>query len=100
MDRFLERLGEGRRFDIVEMGTNETIKQAVMAGLGIAIISGHTCTLELRDRRLDALYVPGLPIMRQWFLVSRRDKTPTASTLLFKDFVFAARAELFPTISP
>ncbi|MBM3606327.1 MAG: hypothetical protein FJX25_16870, partial [Alphaproteobacteria bacterium] len=36
----------------VEMGTNETIKQAVIAGLGIALISQHTCTEELRAGRL------------------------------------------------
>ena len=51
------------------MGTNETIKQAVMAGLGIALISGHTVVEELRQRRLVALPIEGLPIVRHWFLI-------------------------------
>ena len=42
MTRYLDRIGEGTPYRSVEMGTNETIKQAVMAGLGVAIISvGH-----------------------------------------------------------
>ena len=41
---FSRTIGGGRTFDIVEMGANETIKQSVMAGLGVAIISAHTCT--------------------------------------------------------
>ena len=69
MSRFLDRIGEGRPVRTSEMGTNETIKQAVMAGLGIALISQHTVMEELRQRRLVALPIEGMPIVRQWFLV-------------------------------
>jgi DNA-binding transcriptional LysR family regulator len=69
MARFLDRIGEGRPVRTTEMGTNETIKQAVMAGLGIALISQHTVMEELRQRRLVALPIEGMPIVRQWFLV-------------------------------
>ena len=69
MNRFLDRIGEGRLVRTVEMGTNETIKQAVMAGLGLALLSEHTMTEELRHRRLVALPMEGMPIVRQWFLV-------------------------------
>ena len=69
MSRFLDRIGEGRPVRTIEMGTNETIKQAVMAGLGIALISQHTVMEELRHRRLVALPIEGMPIVRQWFLV-------------------------------
>ena len=44
-----------RAFEVVEMGTNETIKQSVMAGLGIAIISAHTCLTEIADGQLITL---------------------------------------------
>ena len=56
-------------FDIVQMGSNETIKQAVMAGLGIAFLSLHTVMDELAHGRLALLHAPGLPILRRWFLV-------------------------------
>lgn len=57
-----------------EIGSNETIKQAVMAELGIAVISAHTIAAEVADRRLVILDVIGLPIVRQWFVVKHRDK--------------------------
>ena len=58
----------------MEMGSNETIKQAVMAGMGIALLSAHTVAAELADGRLVALDVAGLPVVRQWFVVRSRDK--------------------------
>jgi LysR family transcriptional regulator, low CO2-responsive transcriptional regulator len=45
----------------MEIGSNETIKQAVMAGMGIALLSAHTIAAELRDGRLAVLDVAGLP---------------------------------------
>ena len=50
------------------MSSNETIKQAVIAGLGIAFISAHTVATELDERRLVTLDVEGLPVVRQWFV--------------------------------
>lgn len=73
--RWLDDMGQGRLFDTIEMDSNETIKQAVMAGMGIALLSEHTVMQELTDGRLRSLDVPGLPIMRSWFLVYRSDKT-------------------------
>jgi DNA-binding transcriptional LysR family regulator len=67
----------------MEIASNETIKQAVMAGLGIAFISAHTVAVEIADGRLVPLDVAGLPIMRQWFVVKRSDRTllPAAAAL-------------------
>ena len=62
--RWLDQTGKGYPFDTVEMDSNETIKQAVMAGMGIALLSQHTVLQELADGRLVGLKVPGLPIMR------------------------------------
>lgn len=69
MTRYLDAQAEGRVFDLVQMGSNETIKQAVMAGLGLAFLSLHTVTDELRHGRLALVQAPGLPLVRQWFLV-------------------------------
>ncbi len=52
--------------------SNETIKQAVMAGMGIAVISRHTIGLELALGLVRTLPVQGFPVMRSWFVVRRR----------------------------
>ncbi|MBO4225461.1 LysR family transcriptional regulator [Bradyrhizobium neotropicale] len=66
------------------MDSNETIKQAVMAGLGIAFISQHTVFHELEEGRLVVLKVAGLPVMRQWHAIRRADKIllPPAQAML------------------
>jgi LysR family transcriptional regulator, low CO2-responsive transcriptional regulator len=63
--------------------SNETIKQAVMAGLGIALLSAHTTAAELADGRLVALDIDGLPAMREWFVVRHAEKRllPAAAAL-------------------
>lgn len=83
MTRFLDQIGNGQPYRRIEMGTNETIKQAVIAGLGIALISQHTVTAELESRRLVALRSKGLPILRQWFLIHPRAARlpPAAATI-------------------
>jgi DNA-binding transcriptional LysR family regulator len=55
----------------MEMTSNETIKQAVMAGLGLGFLSLHTVRTELASGRLVLLDVIGLPLRRQWYLVRR-----------------------------
>jgi DNA-binding transcriptional LysR family regulator len=52
--------------------SNETIKQAVMAGMGIAVISRHTIGLELALGLVRLLPVEGFPVLRAWFVVRRR----------------------------
>jgi LysR family transcriptional regulator, low CO2-responsive transcriptional regulator len=59
----------------MEIGSNETIKQAVIAGLGISFISAHTVAWEIADGRLTALKVKGLPIVRKWHVVRMREKS-------------------------
>jgi len=67
----------------LEFGSNETIKQAVMAGMGIAVISAHTVAAELKEKRLVALDVKGTPINRKWFVVKHANKRflPSAQAL-------------------
>lgn len=78
------------------MSSNETIKQAVIAGLGIAFISAHTVATELDERRLVTLDVDGLPVVRQWFALSRKDKVlmPPARAML--EFLGAKGAQFLP----
>ena len=67
----------------MQMSSNETIKQAVMAGLGIAFISGHTIEAEIASGRLTILDIIGLPIIRQWQIVHLRQRRlmPAVKTL-------------------
>jgi LysR family transcriptional regulator for metE and metH len=78
------------------MSSNETIKQSVIAGLGIAFISAHTVATELDERRLVTLDVEGLPVIRQWFVLARKDKVllPPAQAML--DFLSAKGAQFLP----
>ena len=87
----LEQLG-------TEMGSNETIKQAVMAGLGVAFISAHTIEQELQLGRLVILDVVGMPIRRQWFAVSRSDRTQSPAMRIFQQFLTREGAQYLPVI--
>jgi LysR family transcriptional regulator, low CO2-responsive transcriptional regulator len=81
-----------------EMGSNETIKQAVMAGLGIAFISAHTIEQELQLRRLVILDVEGMPITRQWYGVSRMDRSTSPALQAFNTFLLREGASYLPTV--
>ncbi len=87
----------GRLDDLgVEMGSNETIKQAVMAGLGIAFISAHTIASEVETGRLVILDVVGMPIRRQWFAVMRTDRAISPAMAAFHDFLMRTGARYLP----
>jgi LysR family transcriptional regulator, low CO2-responsive transcriptional regulator len=58
----------------IEMASNETIKQAVMAGMGVSLLSRHTIGLEVSVGLLSILQVKGLPVLREWFVVHRESK--------------------------
>jgi DNA-binding transcriptional LysR family regulator len=70
----------------IEIGSNETIKQGVMAGLGIALISAHTVAFEVQTGRLAIIKVAGLPIRRKWFIARHANKTVLPALKAFWDF--------------
>ncbi|PLU82217.1 hypothetical protein BMJ22_14180 [Sinorhizobium medicae] len=88
----LEELG-------TEIASNETIKQAVIAGLGIAFISAHTIEQEVKLGRLVILDVIDTPIRRQWFTVSRLDRAATPAMQAFEQFVLSSGARYLPVVS-
>ena len=71
----------------IEMSSNEAIKQAVEAGLGLGIVSIHTLELELETQRLVILDVEGFPITRHWHIVQRSGKRLSPVAQAFKQFV-------------
>lgn len=83
----------------MEMGSNEAIKQAVVAGLGISFISQHTLGLELSTGRLAVLRVEGTPVMRRWFLVRHKSKRLTPALGAFWDFVLAFAPDYLKKLS-
>lgn len=78
------------------LGGNETIKQAVMAGLGIALISAHAVAVELADRRLVALPVTGLPVVRQWYVVRQESKRLLPAAKELWEFFAVSGAKFLP----
>lgn len=88
MERFFADIGIAPSH-VIEMNSNETIKQAAMAGLGISFISSHSVSLECEVGRLVRLPVAGTPVIRRWFVVHRAEKTllPVAET--FRAFLLA-----------
>ena len=77
----------------IEMTSNEAIKQAVEAGLGLGIVSIHTLELELETGRLNILDVQGFPIMRHWYVIQRKGKRLSPAAQAFKEFVLEQAAQ-------
>lgn len=80
----------------MEFGSNETIKQAVMAGMGIALISAHTVAAELEANRLVSLNVKGLPINRKWFVVKHKSKRLLPSSQALWNFFVRSGKNYLP----
>jgi DNA-binding transcriptional LysR family regulator len=78
----------------MEMASNETIKRAVMAGMGVSFISRHTIDLELQTHRLAILDVRGTPVMRQWHVAHLAKKRLSPTAAAFKEFVLVHGREL------
>ncbi len=72
-----------------EFNTNEAIKQAVRAGLGVAVVSAQTIELELQTGCLTVLSIEGFPLVRQWYVVHRTAHRLSASAATFRDMLLA-----------
>lgn len=80
----------------MEMPGNETIKQAVMAGMGISMLSLHTLGLELSNRLIAILDVEDTPVLRRWHLVNMLSKVLSPPAEAFRYFMHE-HAEAFLT---
>lgn len=72
---------------VMEMTSNETIKQAVMAGMGVSLLSRHTLALELRHGAIATPEVEGLPVVRRWHVVNTLGKMLSPPAEAFRYFV-------------
>lgn len=99
VERFLEQRGLTMRTGM-EMSRNEAIKHAVIAGLGLGIVSIHTLEMEFALNRLVALNVEGFPVIKDWYIVHRTGKRFSAAAQAFKDFVLNEGGSLIPIPAP
>ena len=93
MERIFQEHGIAFNAGMV-MSTNEAIKQAVQAGMGLGIVSLHTVALELETGRLAILDVESFPILRHWFVVHRQNKRLSPVAAGFKAFLLQEAAQL------
>lgn len=95
MERFFTARGLALHATM-ELSSNEAIKLAVQAGLGLGILSLQTLELELELKRLAVLDVEHFPIMRHWYVVHRADKRLSPVALAFKEFVLGTCPHIAP----
>ncbi len=81
--RWLQHFGV-RLKPALELGSNEALKQAVMGGHGLAVISLHAVLPELQAGRLALLRVPHFPVPVEWRLVRRRGRIETPAAAAFR----------------
>jgi LysR family transcriptional regulator, low CO2-responsive transcriptional regulator len=79
---------------VMQMSSNEAIKQAVMAGMGVSLLSLHTLGLELGHGLIAAPETEGLPIMRRWHVVNNSNKALSPAAEAFRYFILE-RGEAF-----
>lgn len=72
---------------ILELGSNEAIKEAVLQGLGIAFLSRHAVKQEVENGQLHSLGVTGLSLIRDIYAVWDRERALPIPARLFLDLV-------------
>jgi DNA-binding transcriptional LysR family regulator len=93
----LEKLFADHRLEmrvVMQMASNETIKQAVLAGMGVSLLSAHTLGVELDAGRLVLLDVEGLPIVRNWYVVHLAAKRLSPAAAVFRAFMLSEAGAL------
>ena len=83
----------------MELGSSETIKQGVMAGLGVSILSRFSMALELATGCLVSLDMDTFPIVRTWCLVHPADKRLSPAAEAFIDYFLSNQGQVKEIIS-
>lgn len=71
----------------MELGSDEAIKQGVMAGLGVGALSLHNVHLEVAAGQIKILDVAGFPLRRRWYAVHRKGKRLSRAAEAFLEFL-------------
>lgn len=75
----------------MELGSNEAIKQAIVGGLGISVLSLHTLALEGIGGQLQRLDVKGFPLQRKWYVAYPTGKHLSAVAETFIEYLLAEK---------
>ena len=86
MEKFFEDTHVEPRLKL-QLHSNEIIKQAVMAGLGLGFLSLHTIGLELEHNLIRMLDVEGAPVVRSWNVVHTQSKMLSPAAEAFRYFM-------------
>ncbi len=92
---FAERGLEIRPY--MELGSSEAIKQGVMAGLGLSVLSRHNIRLELAGGHIAELDVEGFPLVRRWYAVHQKGKKLSRVARSFLDFILDQSDDILST---
>jgi len=84
----------------MELGSSEAIKQAVMAGLGISVLSRHNLALELDSGLISVLDVEHFPLMRQWYAVHLKGKKLSSTARMFLQFLLRDGGRIWQEVQP
>ena len=84
---------------VMEMPSNETIKQAVMAGMGLSFLSMRTIRHELASGHVALLEIEGLPQINHWYVTHLSSKKLSPAAKAFKGFLIEQGAALMDTWS-
>jgi DNA-binding transcriptional LysR family regulator len=82
----------------MQIASNETIKQAVIAGFGLSFLSAHAIALERALGRLAMLDVEGFPARGHWYVVHRRTKRLPPVAAAFRSFLLDEGDDLVATL--
>ncbi len=84
----------------MELGSSEAIKQAVMAGLGISVLSRHNLRLEMESGLLAVLDVEHFPLIRKWYAVHLKGKKLSPTARMFRDFLLQDGRRIWEQVQP
>jgi len=83
----------------MDLGSSEAIKQAVMAGLGISVLSRHNLRLELAGKHIAILDVKGFPLFYRWYAVHLRSKKLPLTASCFLDFLLQQGKDMLKNLN-
>ena len=83
----MERLFNKHRLNpriVMELGSSSAIKQAVIAGFGLSVLSKMSLEQELKLNKLVILDIKGFPVRHHWYVVHLKKKilSPVANNFL------------------
>ena len=78
----------------MEMSSNETIKQAVIADLGISFVSLHTIGSEIANKQIAILDIQDTPVIRTWHVVALTKRNASQAAEGFRYFMLEKSGEI------